>query len=125
MEKGVLKERLKQAKESLSDAEMLNSEGLGNTVVLAKLYHAMIYGLLGLFGLEDIGSLTHADLIERFERDCVAKGRFKKEHLQALRLAYNLTHECDCLNRREPEDRDMEYLFPLVRDFLKELSLID
>ncbi len=119
MIKSVLKERLRQAEESLKDAEMLRFEGLGNTVVIAKLYHTMIYGLLGLFGLEDIGTLSHSDLIERFERDYVTKGIFRQEHLQALRLAYNLTHECDCVQRKEPGDRDIEYLFPLVKDFLR------
>lgn len=122
MKEDVFKERLKQAEESLKDAEMLLSERLGNTIVLAKLYHTMIYGLLGLFGLEDIGTLSHSDLIERFERDYVTKGRFKPEHLQALRLAYNLTHECDCVQRKEPGDKDIEYLFPLVKDFFLQLT---
>ncbi|RMG68143.1 MAG: hypothetical protein D6710_10525 [Nitrospirae bacterium] len=125
MKEGVFKKRLKQAEDSLKDAEMLQAEGLGNSLVLAKLYHTMIYGVLGLFGLEDIGNLSHAELLERFEREYVSRGIFSTEHLQALRLAYNLTHSCDCVDRKEPQDRDLKYLFPVVKDFYRVLSSID
>ncbi len=62
-------DRLEQARESLEEAELLYRERIGNKVVLAKLYHAMIYCLFALFGVREIGNFTHADIIERFEKD--------------------------------------------------------
>jgi|GEM_PF-2380091 uncharacterized protein (UPF0332 family) len=118
----VIGRRLKEAEESLSEAELLKEEKISNIATLAKLYHAMIYGLLALFGMDDIGSLTHADLIERFDREFVKKGFFKKEYLEAMKFAYDFTHECDCVHIKQPEDRDIDYLFSMVKDFVKNVK---
>ncbi|NOX20065.1 MAG: hypothetical protein GXO99_02215 [Nitrospirae bacterium] len=123
--KEILEKRLGQARESLEEARFLRDENISNLAILTKLYHAMIYGLLGLFGLEDIGTLTHQDLIERFEREFVSTGRFKKDYLEALRLAYGFTHECDCAHMKEPEASHIAYLQPIAEEFINELSLID
>lgn len=118
----VIDRRLKEAEESLSEAELLKDEKISNIATLAKLYHSMIYGLLALFGMDDIGSLTHADLIERFEREFVRKGLFRKEYLEAMRFAYDFTHECDCAHMKQPEDKDIEYLLPIVESFVEDVK---
>ncbi len=118
----VIDRRLKEAEESLSEAELLKHEKISNIATLAKLYHSMIYGLLALFGMDDIGSLTHADLIERFEEEFVKKGLFRREYLEAMRFAYEFTHECDCAHMKQPEDRDIDYLFPMVKGFVEDVK---
>lgn len=88
-------ERLQQANDSVKEGEFLYRENLGNKIVLAKLYHAMMYCLFVLFDIRDIGSLTHADIIERFEREYVRTGMIDNAILVVLRRVYDLTHECD------------------------------
>lgn len=52
-----------QARESLKEADILYyREKIGNKVVFAKLYHALMYCLFALFDIRNIGSLTHADI---------------------------------------------------------------
>ncbi|GBE02388.1 hypothetical protein BMS3Bbin06_00988 [bacterium BMS3Bbin06] len=111
--------RLREAGENLKEAELLRHEKISNLATLTKLYHAMIYSLFALLGIKEIGNLTHADLIERFEREFVNNGIFKREYLDAMRFAYNFTHECDCAMMKEPEDRDIDYLFPVSADFVR------
>ena len=125
MNRHVLEERLRQARESLQEATFLKDEKISNLATLTKLYHAMIYGLLGLFGLQDIGNQSHADLIDRFEKEFVSTRILRKDFLDAIRFAYGYTHECDCTNRKEPDDKDIAYLNPLAEEFIEKLSLID
>ncbi|HHN65413.1 MAG TPA: hypothetical protein ENK09_08650 [Nitrospirae bacterium] len=119
MESTVMYRRLSEAIESLKEAEIINDAGVSNLATLTKLYHAMIYSLMALFEIEDIGSLTHADLIERFEKEYIQKGTFRTDLLDALRFAYNFTHECDCAHMKEPEDKDIEYLMPLAEKLVR------
>ncbi len=117
----IAKRRLAEAEHFLEEAEYLKSEQISNLHTLTKLYHAMIYSLFALFELRDIGGLTHADLIGRFERDYMQKGAFAPEVLEAIRFAYDITHECDCAHMKQPEDRDIERLEPVVRGFVQEV----
>ncbi len=113
----ILERRLREAEESLSEAKFLMTEEVSNTATVAKLYHTMIYSLLAIFGIEDIGNLTHADLIERFKREYLDKGIFPMKFSAALNRAYDLTHECDCVHMKEPSERDVAFLYPEAENF--------
>ena len=124
MPSGIAKKRLAEAEGFLEDAEYLGSEKISNLHTLTKLYHAMIYSLFALFELREIGGQTHADLIDRFERDYVQKGLFDSTFLEAMRIAYDTTHECDCAHMKQPEDKDIERLEPVVRGFVHEVKAL-
>ena len=117
-----MKERLTQARESIEDAELLYREKIGNKLVIAKLYHAMIYCLFTLFGIRDIGNLTHADIIERFDKEYVQKGIFDAGLLDVMRHAYDLTHECDCEHMPVPTDEDIELTMHAAKKFINEVE---
>ncbi|MFN3740102.1 MAG: HEPN domain-containing protein [Thermodesulfovibrionales bacterium] len=117
-----MRERLKQARESIEEAELLYKEGVGNKLVIAKLYHAMIYCLLALFRIRDIGELTHADIIERFEKEYVLKGIFSNELLRVIRHAYELTHECDCEHMPMPTHADIESSMSATQELIVQLE---
>ncbi len=114
--------RLKEAQESLREAKLIRESGVSNLATLTKLYHAMIYTLMAMFEIEDIGRLTHADLIERFDKEYVQKGLMSKDYLDALIRAYNFTHECDCAHMKEPETADIDCIMPIAEEFVKKLS---
>jgi len=107
-----------QARESIKEGELLYREEIGNKVVLAKLYHAMMYCLFALFDIRDIGRLTHADIIERFEREYVEKGIMDRGYLNIIRHAYDLTHECDCEHMPVPADEDIETTMHAAGEFI-------
>jgi uncharacterized protein (UPF0332 family) len=90
-----IKKRLEEAEQHLEDAEFIYKERIGNLQIMTKLYHAMIYSLFALFEIEDIGNLTHADLIARFERELVQNETFSRSFYDALIYAHGFVHECD------------------------------
>jgi uncharacterized protein (UPF0332 family) len=120
----VRERRLKEAMDSLSEAGIIRDNSVSNLAVLTKLYHAMIYTLMGIFEIDDIGSLTHDDLIKRFENEFILSKKVKKEYHDALRFAYNITHECDCGHMKEPGDRDIDYLMPVAEEFVREIGRV-
>ena len=86
---------------------LLSREQMGNKAVLAKLYHAMMGCLFVLLGIGDIGRMTHSDVIEQFEREYIWPNKIDRSVLNALRRAYDLTHECDCDRMSVPADEDI------------------
>jgi uncharacterized protein (UPF0332 family) len=101
-------ERLTLAKQSLDEGNLLLRENMGNKLVLAKLYHALMYCLFALFDIRDAGKLTHADLINRFEQEYVRTGKIDAVTLDVLRRTYDLTHECDCDHMPVPTDEEIK-----------------
>jgi len=118
----VVHKRLIEAEVSLSEAELLREEKVSNIATVTRLYQSVIYGLFALFELDNIGTLTHAELIDRFENDFVERGIFKMDYLEAMRFAYNFTPECDYANMRQPVEGDINYLFPLVEEFVASVT---
>ncbi len=100
-------ERLMLARESIEEAKLLYGEKIGTKVVFTKLYHALMYCLFALFDIRIIGNVTHADIIDRFEREYVRQGVFEEELLRVIRRAYDLTHECDCDHMPVPTDEEI------------------
>ncbi len=115
----VRQKRFRQAEESLEEAKVVREARVSNLAVLTKLYHAMIYSLMALYEIEEIGGLTHADLIERFKKEYVERGLVDSRYLEALMKGYEYTHECDCIHMKEPEDTEIENLLPLTEGLLK------
>jgi uncharacterized protein (UPF0332 family) len=101
-------ERLRQARESVEEAKLLRGEKIGMKVVFTKLYHALMYCLFALFDVRIIGNFTHADVIDRFEREYVRQGMFDEKLLSVIRHAYDLTHECDCDHMPVPKNEEIE-----------------
>ncbi len=101
------KERLRQARESREEALLLMHEHMGNKAVLTKIYHAMMSCLFALFNIRDIGKLTHADIIGRFEEEFVHAGKMDETILAALHRTYDLTHECDCGHMPVPTEEEI------------------
>ncbi len=101
-------ERISQARESMAEALLLAREQMGNKAVLTKLYHAMMASLFALFDIRDMGQLTHADVIERFEQEYVKTGKIDHQVLDILLRTYDLTHECDCEHMPVPTDEEIK-----------------
>ncbi len=112
-------ERIDQAGKSLEDAQLLARERMGNKLVLAKLYHAMMESLFALFDIRDMGQLTHADVIERFEREYIKMGRIDRQVLDLLHRTYDLTHECDCDHMPVPTDEEIKSAMEAAEELMQ------
>ncbi len=117
-------ERLERAREGIEEGKLLFRERMGNKLVLAKLYHAMMHCLFALFSIRDVGGLTHADVIERFEREYVLTGRIDGTVLDALRRAYDLTHECDCEHMPVPTDGEIAVAQHAAEDLVQRTAVL-
>ena len=112
------RERIIQARENIEEAMLLSREHMGNKAVLTKLYHAMMYCLFALFDIKDMGKLTHADIIERFEREYVKAGKIGATILDVLRRTYDLTHECDCDHMPVPTDEEIKSAMKAAQELI-------
>lgn len=112
------KNRIREAKQYLEDAEFLYTERIGNLQLLTKLYHAMIYSLFALLNIGDIGSLTHANIIENFKADFVDNGIFRRFYLDEIYISHNFTHDCECTNLKQPEDSDIDRIYLVARELV-------
>ncbi len=119
---GTAEDRLRRADEYIHEAELIRREKIGNLHVLANLYHAMMNCLFALLDIRDIGKLTHADVIEKFEKKYMQAGVFSTEFSDALHFTYNITHECDCDHMKTPKDKDINRLFPVAEEFVKKVK---
>lgn len=113
-------ERLRQARESLEEARLLAGERIGTKAVMTKLYHAMMYSLFALLDIQDLSRLSHADVIERFEREYGRTTLADEAFLAVLHRAYDLTHECDCEHMPVPTDREIDETSRAAEKFLAE-----
>ena len=118
----ISEKRMKEAQHCLDDAEFIYSANIGNLQLLTKLYHAMLYSLFALYEIEDIGVLTHADLIKKFIREFVQNNVFSTTYSDALTLAYDTIHECDCAQQKQPDNSVIDSIFPVAQDFVKSID---
>ncbi len=113
-------ERLQQARESLEEASVIADEKIGAKAVMTKLYHAMIYCLFALMDVSDLRRMSHADVIERFERRYRGTVLADDVFLVVLHRAYELTHECDCDHMPVPTDWEIDETSRVAVRFLDE-----
>lgn len=115
-------ERLAQAKENLKEAKLLDREGMGNQLIVRKLYHAIIYSLFAIMRINEIQDLTHADIIKNFEARYVREGVFDLELLSVIHRAYDLAHVCGYEPMPVPENEDVKEIMPVVEKFVEQVE---
>jgi uncharacterized protein (UPF0332 family) len=78
--------RLKQAEETLADAEKMLQENISTRSIINRTYYSMFYGLLALFLKNDIELKTskHAGVISIFDKEFVHTGKVDKTYSKIL-----------------------------------------
>lgn len=109
------------AGECLDEARMLFGSRMGNVLVVTKLYHSLIYALFGLFGLNDPGSSSHAELIDRYEMMYAGKKPLNQLVVSSLRSLFPLVHSCGHPRPPEPADDEVKKLFEIAAKFLDQV----
>jgi uncharacterized protein (UPF0332 family) len=86
--------RLRQARESLDEAEALLEAGMDTGRVLTNLYYAYYYPVLALMNEGRVPDTMQSVTLSLFEQEFIATGRLKKEYADALRGVFDTKPKC-------------------------------
>jgi uncharacterized protein (UPF0332 family) len=117
----IVRERLKQARESLEEAKtILTWDGEAN-FVMNSLYYAFLNPVLGLLQAKGITATMHSVAISLFEREFSQKG-IDDRFIAALRKAFDLRPACSCEGQKKAAPEDVEKLLPLAEEFIERVE---
>ena len=93
----LLKYRLKQAEETLFDAEKMVESGLSPRSIINRTYYSMFYAVLALFFYEDVHLKTskHAGIISIFDREFIHTGKMDPYYSKLLHKMFDIRQEGD------------------------------
>jgi uncharacterized protein (UPF0332 family) len=103
--------RLKQAEDTIQDAQLLLQCQGTLYGIINRIYYAMFYAVLALLQSAGKGSSKHAGVISLFDSEFVHKGAFHKELSASLHKIFDLRLTAD-YKVTEPVPRDA--MQPLV-----------
>jgi uncharacterized protein (UPF0332 family) len=89
--------RIKQAEETLADAEQMKRDKLSPRSIINRAYYCMFYAVLALFLKADINLKTskHAGVISIFDKEFVHTGKIDKHYSKILHRIFELRQEGD------------------------------
>jgi uncharacterized protein (UPF0332 family) len=105
------KYRLKQAEDSISEAECLLSGNESPRSIMNRAYYAMFYGVLALLVFEQYYSSKHAGVISYFNKRFIKEGVFPKPLGHSINKAFEMRQEGDY---REYVELDYEQVKPFI-----------
>lgn len=84
--------RVRQADETLDDAEKMRIQGLSPRSIVNRAYYAMFYAALALFLGHGVQAKIskHAGVLSLFDKEFVRPGRVEKRFSEMLHKAFNL-----------------------------------
>lgn len=115
----LVRDRLKQAKESLEEAKTLLVQDAEVNFVMNSLYYAFLYPVLGLLQARGMAAPMQSTAIALFEREFSGKGDIDDRFIDALRKAIELRPACACEGQKKATPENVEQLLPLAEGFLE------
>ncbi len=120
-DKDVLKGyRLKQAEETLFEAQKMLEGGFSPRTIINRAYYSMFYSILSLFLLIEINIKTskHAGVISVFDKEFIHTGKIDKHYSQILHKTFDVRQESDYKEFVEQTADDASEYVHLAKDFL-------
>lgn len=105
------KYRLKQAEESIKEAEYLFSGKQSPRSIINRLYYAMFYAVLALIVFEPYSSSKHSGVLSYFNKKFIKEGIFPNELGLSINRAFELRQRGDY---REYTDLTYEQVEPFI-----------
>lgn len=102
--KDMEKTRLKQARESLDEAQALLADGMDTGFVLTNLYYAYYYPILALMNEGQVPTTMQSVTLGLFERQYIHTGILKKEYYDAVRRVFEVKPKCSGLKTPVSEE---------------------
>jgi uncharacterized protein (UPF0332 family) len=113
--------RLKQARESLDEAQALLEAGMDTGRVMTNLYYAFYYPVLALMNEGRVPETMQSVTLGLFERQYIAAGAFKQEYGDALRRVFDVKPACS--GEKTPIAlAEVDGLMALARSFQTEVE---
>ena len=113
--------RLKQAEETLSDAERMLQDNLSPRSITNRAYYSMFYALLALFLGNDVNVMTskHSGVISIFDKEFVHSGKIDKKFSKMLHKVFDARQEGDYKELVELSSEDAGEHVRLAKEILK------
>lgn len=118
----LIRYRLKEADDSIQEAEVLLKEGMSMRAVMNRLYYAMFYAVLALLHEKQLGTSKHIGAISLFDREFIKNGIFDKELSKTFHRAFELRQKGDYMEEIEVTQKDIDEMFPKIRNFIDEIK---
>ncbi|NCO84097.1 MAG: DNA-binding protein [Nitrospirae bacterium CG_4_10_14_3_um_filter_44_29] len=118
----LIKYRLKEAEDSIKEAEVLIREGMSLRAVMNRLYYAMFYGVLALLQEKEMGTSKHAGAISLFDKEFIKKGAFDNELSKTLHRAFELRQKGDYMEQAEVTKSDVDEMLPKTKNFINRIK---
>ncbi len=123
--------RLKQATETLDEAQYLLSGEKSPRSVINRVYYAMFYAILALLIFEPYTSSKHSGVLSYFNRRFIKSGLLPNELGEAVNIAFEMRQRGDyreyvelVYEQVEPFIDKAEGFIATVRKYLSESKLI-
>jgi len=113
--------RMKQARETLKEAEALRDHDLWRGVI-NRAYYAMFYAVLALAALKDVALSKHTHAVAFFDKEFVHKGVFPRELSRALHYGFDQRQTSDYGEIWEIEYSEAEMALSEAKSFVKAIS---
>ncbi len=112
--------RLKQAEETLSDAERIIHNNLSPRSIINRAYYAIFYSILALFLIKNINIKTskHAGIISIFDKEFVHTNKIDKGYSKILHKLFEARQEGDYKELIEWSSDEAAEFVGLAKDFL-------
>ncbi|MDP2278627.1 MAG: HEPN domain-containing protein [Nitrospirota bacterium] len=118
----LIKYRLKEAEDSIKEAEVLLREGMSMRAVMNRLYYAMFYAVLALLQEKEMGTSKHAGAISLFDREFIKTGIFDNELSKTLHRAFELRQKGDYMEQAEVTRNDIDEMLPKTKTFINKVK---
>lgn len=118
----LVKYRLSQADETLTEAKLLFKE-LKIRGTINRSYYAMFYAVMGLLATRNLGTSKHSGVISLFDKEFVKTGIFSKELSRSLHRAFDERQVNDYGEMLQPDLQLADELLSQAQVFVDEIKL--
>ena len=122
----LLRYRLKQAEETLADAEAMANAKLSPRSIVNRAYYAMFYAVLGLFLGTNVNLKTskHSGIISMFDQIFILSGKMDKQLSKSLHKIFNARQVADYKELVEVSSEEADDALRAARSFIEEIKKV-
>jgi uncharacterized protein (UPF0332 family) len=116
--------RLKQAEETLADAQAMAESKLSPRSIVNRAYYAMFYAVLGLFLKTNVTLKTskHSGIISMFDQAFILSGKIDKQLSKSLHKMFNVRQVADYKELVEVSVEEVDDALEAARKFIEEIK---
>ena len=116
--------RLKQAEETLADAELMLKSNLSARSVINRAYYSVFYAILALFIHSGVNPKTseHSGVIAFFDREFVHTGKIEKRYSKIVHKMFETRQQGDYKELVEFSSEEAAEHVELARGFLEAIK---